>query len=430
MFYMTDALFVNLKARFSELPDHRQGEQVKFNLADVLMAGFALFSLKDSSLLQFIARFKERANNLGRVFRIKKCPSDTGMRQILDEVPPGLLLPIIGEQVAELNQNGHLSGYRVLGGYFYIPVDGTTHYSSHEVSCPHCSVKNHKNGTKTFTHAMLAAVIVHPGEEVVFPCAVEPILQQDGKKKNDCELCAMRRLLPQIVKALPKEKIIIGGDSLYPNAPLIRDTKVLGLNFLFNIKEGYQGYPYVQFNQLSAENRTNKCFNADKTHTYHHEFANNLILNGQNQDIIVNFLRLALTNKKTGEVTVFEWITNIPITVDNYWEMSKVGRSRWKIENETFNTLKNQGYEFEHNFGHGKKHLASVFAILMFLAFLVDQIQQAFDKGFRKALVVAKSKKMLWQKIREIINLIPVPDINTVYKIIAKEIKLSINLII
>ena len=31
------------------------------------------------------------------------------------------------------------------------------------------------------------------------------------------------------------------------------------------------------------------------------------------------------------------------------------GRARWKIENETFNTLKNQGYHFEHNYGHGKK---------------------------------------------------------------------------
>jgi hypothetical protein len=427
---MIDTLLVDLKSRFSEIPDLRQGKQVQYALSDVLMAGFALFSLKDSSLLQFMARFKERANNLKGIFKIKKCPSDTGMRQILDEVQPGLLLPILGEQVSALNQAGHLSGYRVLGGHLYIPVDGTTHYSSHAVSCPHCSVKNHKNGTKTYSHAMLAAVIVHPGEEVVFPCAVEPILLQDGKKKNDCELCAMRRLLPQIVKALPGEKILIGGDSLFPNAPLIRDINGLGLNFLFNIKEGYQGYPYIQFNQLSTEKRTIKCLNVDKDCTYQHEFANNLILNGQNQDIAVNFLRLTLTNKKTGEVTIFEWITNIPVTVANYWEMSGVGRSRWKIENETFNTLKNQGYQFEHNFGHGKNHLASIFAILMFLAFLIDQIQQAFDKGFRRALSVAKSKKMLWQKIREIVNLIPVPDFNTVYKIIAKEIKLSIALIL
>ena len=52
------------------------------------------------------------------------------------------------------------------------------------------------------------------------------------------------------------------------------------------------------------------------------------------------------------------------------------GRARWKIENETFNTLKNLGYNFEHNYGHGKKYLSTVFGLLMMLAFLLDQIQE------------------------------------------------------
>jgi hypothetical protein len=31
----------------------------------------------------------------------------------------------------------------------------------------------------------------------------------------------------------------------------------------------------------------------------------------------------------------------------------------WKIENETFNTLKSQCCHFEHTFGHGHRHLAT-----------------------------------------------------------------------
>lgn len=53
----------------------------------------------------------------------------------------------------------------------------------------------------------------------------------------------------------------------------------------------------------------------------------------------------------------------------------RAGRARWRIENETFNRLKNQGYHFEHNFGQGHKHLSSVFAQMMVLAFLIDQIE-------------------------------------------------------
>ena len=55
----------------------------------------------------------------------------------------------------------------------------------------------------------------------------------------------------------------------------------------------------------------------------------------------------------------FSWVTDIPITDENIVQLMKAGRARWKIENETFNTLKNQGYEFEHNFGHGKRNLCN-----------------------------------------------------------------------
>ena len=40
------------------------------------------------------------------------------------------------------------------------------------------------------------------------------------------------------------------------------------------------------------------------------------------------------------------------------------GRARWKIENETFNVLKTNGYNLEHNFGHGSQTLASILVVL------------------------------------------------------------------
>ena len=82
----------------------------------------------------------------------------------------------------------------------------------------------------------------------------------------------------------------------------------------------------------------------------------------------------------------------------------RAGRARWKIENETFNTLKNQGYHFEHNFGHGNKHLATVFSHLMMLAFLVDQIQQRCCQLFKLALTVAERKLYFWRKLRQMFD--------------------------
>ena len=81
------------------------------------------------------------------------------------------------------------------------------------------------------------------------------------------------------------------------------------------------------------------------------------------------------------------------------------GRARWKVENETFNTLKNQGYQFEHNFGHGKKNLHTIFAFLMMLAFLIDQIQEASCGLFQAALKKQFTRRALWEKLRSFFSL-------------------------
>ena len=73
------------------------------------------------------------------------------------------------------------------------------------------------------------------------------------------------------------------------------------------------------------------------------------------------------------------------LTPDNVDVIMRGGRARWKIENETFNTLKNQGYHLEHNYGHGEQNLSVVFAMLMMLAFLVDQTQQLCCPVFQAA---------------------------------------------
>ncbi len=75
-------------------------------------------------------------------------------------------------------------------------------------------------------------------------------------------------------------------------------------------------------------------------------------------------------------------------------------RARHKIENETFNTLKNQGYQFEHNFGHGNKHLSTVFTHLMMLAFFVEQLQQLGCKLFKKVLARLHTKHSLSERKR------------------------------
>ena len=148
-------------------------------------------------------------------------------------------------------------------------------------------------------------------------------------------------------------------------------------------------------------------------------FVNGLILNGQHRQILTNFFEYTEIDEKTGKQLFYSsWITDIEITQENVPEMVKVARSRWKIENETFNTLKNQGYHLEHNYGHGKKYLATNFAILTFLAFLVDQIAQHLDPLFQQAKAKAKTFRGLWERVRSVFYLLPAMSMNAIYKFI------------
>ena len=94
---------------------------------------------------------------------------------------------------------------------------------------------------------------------------------------------------------------------------------------------------------------------------------------------------------------------------------------------ETFNTLKNQGYHFEHNYGHGYQNLASVLAVLMMTAFLVDQIQQGFDGVFQQLRKGLASKNKLWEMIRGAFRLLEFENMEQLYYHLATLYRLKLE---
>ena len=103
---------------------------------------------------------------------------------------------------------------------------------------------------------------------------------------------------------------------------------------------------------------------------------------------------------KSGDKKYFCWITDLEVNEKTVEQLVCGGRARWRIENETFNTLKNQGYQFEHNFGHGNNQLSTVLVYLMFIAFLMDQIQEFACNTFKAVLVKYGGRSYVWQKMR------------------------------
>jgi hypothetical protein len=86
--------------------------------------------------------------------------------------------------------------------------------------------------------------------------------------------------------------------------------------------------------------------------------------------------------------------------------MAKTARRRWGIENECFNTLKNQGYHIEHNYGHGKNNLCFNFLILTLIAFLFQQMLQLTDKLYKECRKEHGSKRHMWESLRSYFKII------------------------
>jgi hypothetical protein len=144
-------------------------------------------------------------------------------------------------------------------------------------------------------------------------------------------------------------------------------------------------------------------------------FINQVPLNKSNPDLLVNFVEY-WEIRKNGKIQHFCWITDFTVTTDNVFQIMRGGRARWKIENETYNTLKNQGYHFEHNFGHGKKNLSVVFALLMMLAFLVDQAQQLACCLFQAVLKKEGSRTSLWEHVRALFYSLEFDSMENIYR--------------
>ncbi len=411
-----DGLFRLVRQGLGKIKDHRPMNMV-IPLDDTLMSAFAMFSLKDPSLLAFDER-RAKPENLRQVFGIELIPSDTQMRTITDEVNPAGIRPLFKTVFQQLQRGKILEQMVFMGQYYLASMDGTGYFESKKIHCQACLQReNSRTGEISYSHQMLGVAIVHPDQKAVIPLAPEPIVKQDGKKKNDCERNAAKRLLSKLKQDYPRLPLVIIEDALSSNAPHIKEIKQHKYRFILGVKPGDHKHLFSYVNRACKEGKTTE-FEIEKDGVTHRfRFLNDAPLNTSNADVRVNFLEY--WEIKGDKSQHFTWITDFTISKNNAYDLMRGGRARWKIENETFNTLKNQGYHFEHNFGHGHNHLSTVFAMLMMLAFAVDQAQQLACRLFQAAWAEAGSKRFLWERMRSLFYELPMESMAMIWRAIA-----------
>ena len=394
-----DALFALVRNGLADIPDYCPND-TDISLTDALMSAFAMFSLKSPSLLAFD---KERsAGNLQTIYGMKRVPCDTHMRERLDPVSPESLRPVFKSVFRQLQRGKALEPLVFLEDYYLLALDGTGYFASKTIHCASCLRKVHRNGSVTYYHQMLGAALIHPDVRAVIPLMPAPIVTQDGMDKNDCERNAAKRFIAKLRQDHPHLKLIITEDSLSSNAPHIATLHAHDLHYILGVKEGDHALLFQQVQAAEHAGRVTYYERHDRAAGVVHRFrfVNDMPLNASNADVRVNFIEYwEMGNAK---VQHFSWVTDVPVTARNVYHLMRGGRARWKIENETFNTLKNQGYHFEHNYGHGTKNLSVMFAMVMMLAFLVDQTQQLCCALCQAVWVKLGSKRLFWERMRSL----------------------------
>jgi hypothetical protein len=372
-----DALLGSLRDCLDRFPDKRCGINTTYPMGDIGMAAFSVFFMQSPSFLAHQRQFEagHGHSNGTSLFGLAKIPSDTHIRDMLDPVSPTLLHPMFAEAVEQIRHiDGGLDVFRRLDGRVLIALDGTEYQASRKIHCQHCSTRLRGKGETEYYHSLLAATLVAPGHDKVMPLEPEFIIPQDGAEKQDCETTAAKRWLATHGRRYAALEAVYLGDDLFSRQPLCQAVLDVGGHFLFVCKPS--SHPlieeYLIGMDLPVVEQTVRRGKQRFVHRY--RWLHDVPLRDGKDALRVNWFEIEIINGK-GETTYRNsFVTDLPVGADTLVELAACGRARWKIENETFNVLKTNGYHLEHSFGHGKQNLAAILVSLNLLAFAIHTV--------------------------------------------------------
>jgi hypothetical protein len=278
----------------------------------------------------------------------------------------------------QLQRGKALEAMRFLEGHYLVALDGTGYFSSQTIPCASGLHQVHRNGSIPYYHQRLGAAMIPPDWREVIPLLPEGMVKQEGTDKNDGERKAAKRLIAKLGQDHPHLKFIVTEDSLSSNAPHIETLKAHGLPYILGLKEGDHASVFSEVQAAEQAGRVTYYERQERAGGLVHRvcFVNDVPLNESRAEVRVNCIEYGEMGH--AQLQPFSGVTDLRVSKRNVFGLMRGGRARWKIENETFHTLKNQGYNFAHHYGHGTHNLSGVFTRLMRLAFLVDQTQQSF----------------------------------------------------
>jgi hypothetical protein len=391
--------FPQLFDRLREIDDPR--ERSDYELAEVITACIAMFLLKEGSR-NAMNNDREEGNfkeNYQKIFKMRLPHMDTAdnvMRVLQEEE----LQQLKTAMVRTLIEKKTLQRFRLFDKWYVVAVDGTGVMSFSKRHCEHCLTKtSKKTGKVTYFHNALEAKLVCSNGFSI-SLATEWIENPQGDfDKQDCETNAFKRLSKNLKKMHPRLPICIAADALYPNKSFLDICHVNDWGCTVTFKEGNLPSVQKEVAVLQGLTQDNKCtqtiIQRGKKIEQQYCWINDIDYQGY----LINWIECLESVTDTKENTTnsrFVFLTTFKIIRSNAAQICDAARLRWKIENEGFNTQKNQGYSLQHKYSRVSWLAARNYYQCLQIAHLINQLVE-LSVEFKKLLVGKITIKHLWK---------------------------------
>jgi len=366
-----------------QIPDHRK--RSTYQVAEILMAGLMLFVFKRGSRnnadMGVRGSFEKNYRNLFGM----RLPVMDSVDVFLRGLDPCELEKLKRILVSRLVYKKVLDKFR-FRGHFLVAIDGTGLYSYTYEPFAGCPSKTSKNGNTTWqVYALEAKLVCQAGFSISL--ATEWLCNSENiSEKQDCELKAFYRLAGRLKELYPRLPLILLADSLYPNRNVFEICRRNGWRYIFTFKEGVLPSLWEEINSLqplgdNVRHRQSRVKEHHKTKGWLTETSMYVKDVCYREKYIMNWIEYtSFYSSYAGQPERFTHLTDLEVDNSSAWELSSHGRMRWKIENEGFNTQKNQGYGLGHKYS--RRHFTAMrnYYELLQIAHLINQLTEKLQK--------------------------------------------------
>ena len=378
-----DSLLHNFRQAAAALPDARRGSNKRYAVADAASCALATFFLQAPSFLNFQHRMQKQSgrSNCHTLFGVQAIPCDNQVRNLLAGLAPDLFADLFPQGLHALRAQCSIRhvGKDKTAQYFHSMLSATVVADSHNRVIP------------------LMPEFVQPQQD---PAAQRPELTED-QRKQDCERNAAQRWLPAHIDELRPYRPVFLGDDLYCCQRLCQLVHDLGADFIFVCQPSSHKrlYEVLHDDFIHSSGWIKARNHKQQVERHRYRWMNGVPVRDSAAAVLGSWVEFVI--ERNGERTYTNtFFTSLQVTADNVAEIARVGRARWKIENEGFNCLARHCYNLKRNFGHGSKGLANLLATLNLCAFALHEIQDCACERWRRCRELAGPRREFFEQLR------------------------------